>query len=425
MSSNNQNSEDADEPLFRQEVFDAKNKQQIASIVLAPSIPFSVIALVAILSGLTILAFLYYGSYTRRITIQGELLPAAGLIRVVSPQNGLVQKKQVDEGQHVNKGDVLYVLTSDRVGLSSKGLQLEISAQITARKASLQEEVARNNSAKVSELAALSQRIMFLKDAAQTIQSQIDQQRQRVALARTSYDRFRKLADQDFVTSERVMQKEIELTEQNSRLQGMQRDLLNNQTEQSSAQRERNEIKTRYANLNAQLQRSISSTQQESKEVEARREAVITAPQSGTATLVKAEVGQTVDAATHLVSLVPDNAVFEARLYAPSNAIGFIKKGSQVLLRYQAYPYQKFGLYDGEVMSVSSATSTNAEFATNSNEPVYTVTVSPKYQYVNVYDEQRPLHAGLKVEADVLQEKRKLYEWMLEPLFSISGKLAN
>ena len=39
------------------------------------------------------------------------------------------------------------------------------------------------------------------------------------------------------------------------------------------------------------------------------------------------------------------------------------------------------------------------------------------------YGNAQPLQAGMVVEADVLQEKRKLYEWVLEPLYSLTGKL--
>ena len=30
---------------------------------------------------------------------------------------------------------------------------------------------------------------------------------------------------------------------------------------------------------------------------------------------------------------------------------------------------------------------------------------------------------GMQLEADIMQERRKLYEWVLEPLISITGKL--
>jgi membrane fusion protein len=57
-------------------------------------------------------------------------------------------------------------------------------------------------------------------------------------------------------------------------------------------------------------------------------------------------------------------------------------------------------------------------------EPVYAITVvTLKQQTVTAYGEQRPLSAGMRLDGDILQETRKLYEWMLEPLYSITGKM--
>jgi membrane fusion protein len=57
-----------------------------------------------------------------------------------------------------------------------------------------------------------------------------------------------------------------------------------------------------------------------------------------------------------------------------------------------------------------------------SNEPVYRVTVTLAKQNVIAYGEEMPLQPGMQLEADVLLESRRLVEWMLEPLYSISGK---
>jgi membrane fusion protein len=103
----------------------------------------------------------------------------------------------------------------------------------------------------------------------------------------------------------------------------------------------------------AQIEREIVNTKQELTESEAKRRLVIVAPETGIATAISAEVGQAVDTSKPLVSVVPDGAILQAHLYAPSNTVGFVKTGDTVLLRYQAYPYQKFGHAEGTVLSVS------------------------------------------------------------------------
>ncbi len=415
--------------LFRREALEAQQPKLLGTIVLTPRLSlwwlsFSAAALAALL-----LAFLYFGSYTRRTNVTGQLVPSAGVIRVLTPQNGVVLEKRVSEGQLVNKGDLLFVLTSDRVGLTSRELQADVSQQINERKGSMQGEIARNRMVEQQENAQIARRLASLHAEAETIVRQTEQQRQRVALAEDARKRYQGLADQDYIAREQLVQKELELSEQQSRLQALLRDALSNQREQAAAERELEMTKTRYANLNAQLQRTISSASQELTEVEGRRRVVITAPEGGRATLVTGDVGQAIDATQPLVTLVPAESKIEAKLYAPSRTIGFVRAGDRVLLRYQAYPYQKFGLHEGTVKEVSNVAVSNLQLAgfalpeLTPGEPVYSISVVLKAQTLKVYGEDRQLQVGMRLDADILQENRRLYEWMLEPLYSISGKL--
>ena len=107
-------------------------------------------------------------------------------------------------------------------------------------------------------------------------------------------------------------------------------------------------------------------------------------------------------------------------------------------MRYQAYPYQKFGHAQGKIISIAktalgkqelaslggaSADSENQMVQAQANEPVYLVKVKLEKQTIKVYGKNKPLQIGMVVEADILHERKKLYEWVLDPLYSISGKL--
>ena len=56
------------------------------------------------------------------------------------------------------------------------------------------------------------------------------------------------------------------------------------------------------------------------------------------------------------------------------------------------------------------------------NEPAYLVRVKPDKASINVYGKEKPLHIGMVVEADILHERKRLYEWILEPLYGIADK---
>ena len=62
--------------------------------------------------------------------------------------------------------------------------------------------------------------------------------------------------------------------------------------------------------------------------------------------------------------------------------------------------------------------------AGGSGEPVYRVRVELEAQSIMAYGKPEPLRPGMLVEADILGENRELYEWVLEPLYSVYGSVS-
>ncbi len=407
----------------------ARSARSLGQIILTPHPRTTWLVVIAAVLGLLVVLFLTFGTYTRRATVTGQLVPSTGVIRVHTPQAGVVLERKVNEGQVVQKGDVLFVLNSDRLGPGARELQADIGQQVDERRRSLEAELARNKGVEAAEIGHLERRAGTLRAEQQSIERQMEQQRIRLKLAEDARKRYQGLADQDYIAREQLFQKEAELSEQQSRLQALERDALVAQRELATTLREIENTRVRYANQNGLLERGVSSAQQELTEVEARRRVVITAPESGRATLVSGEAGQSVDTTRPLLNLVPSDAKLEVRLYAPSRTMGFVRPGDAVLLRYQSFPYQKFGQHEGVVASVSNNAVTSTELAgfqipdVPPGEPVYAIVVTLKAQNVTAYGKQWPLSAGMRLDADILQETRRLWEWMLEPLYSITGSM--
>jgi membrane fusion protein len=417
--------------LFRPESIEALQPRLQGEVFLVPSMSLWWWCALALVVVAACAWFVTQGSYTRRSTVAGHLVPAAGMMRVQTPQAGVIVERRVAEGQAVKKGDILYMLSSDRVGTASRELQVDISREIETRRRSMESEIARNQKGQSDELTQLNRRIITLKNEAQNIERQLDQQRRRVAVAEDLKKRYQGLADQDYIAREQLIQKEVELSDQQSRLQALERDVIVVQRELASTAREIDNTTSRYASQNASLQRSMSSAQQELTEVEARRRVVVTAPEDGRATLVTGEIGQVADVSRALLNIVPAQSQLQVKLFAPSGTTGFVRPGDKVLVRYQAFPYQKFGLHAGTVSAISSAAVPSSDLAgftlpdVPAGEPVFAITVKLESQFVMAYGQPQPLQAGQRLEADILQETRKLYEWMLEPLYSITGKMAH
>ena len=417
-------------PLFRQSALNAQHPKWLGEIILIRPLTFTFFTLFAATVALALIAFAYFGTYTKRSTVIGQLIPDTGLLKIYPTQTSVVVQKMIVDGQQVKQGDTLFVLSAERHSNTQADVQAAISGQVLQRQQSYQLERRQTQQIQAEEKVALQQKIAAMQSELTQLNSSISLQQSRVNLAVETAARYKGLAQQDYVSREQAQQKQEELIDQQARLQTLQRDQISTARELHVQQAELANLTLKQQTQLAQIERNIASTKQELTESDAKRQVVITAPQSGTVAAINAELGQNVDVSHALASIVPRNATLQAQLYAPSKAIGFIKLGDSVLVRYQAYPYQKFGHAHGVVSQLSRAAllgnELNGYLAGNSslaNEPFYKITVVLDKQAVTAYGAQQALQAGMLLEADVLQDKRRLIEWVLEPLTSLTGKL--
>lgn len=296
------------------------------------------------------------------------------------------------------------------------------------RNLSLKNELAQVKISQNNEKLEIKNKINTYKVDLVNINNLIESQKNRVDIAENLLSRYKTLLQTDSITFEQYQQKKDILLEQDSMLQ----ELVRNKNSILSDLKQQ-EIIINGLNANQdqhleQLNRDIALTNQELTEAQSKGNLIIKASSSGIATAINIQEGQFVNNSTVLLSIIPKNSDLVAEFYVPSNMIGFIKIGDKVLLRYEAYPYQKFGHANGEISTISKVSLLSSDLPNVSaifpqQKSVYIVKAKLENQSIMTYGNQQKLQVGMTFEADVLQEKRSVFEWVFEPLISISGKL--
>jgi membrane fusion protein len=410
-------------PLFRSAAVAANRKDALGPIVLAQPVGLGALTGAALLIVTLVGGFFVFGEYTAHSTLRGRLVPDGGVIDVRSPQLGTILEKRVGEGQRIERGDVLFVVSSERHTALLGPAQTVVAERLEGRRQSLAAQIENTRILERLERQSLQESAAALSSEAATLGRTVDGQRDRVALAEQTAERYERIRARGYVSDEQWLAKRADLLEQRGRLQSFERERSGIERQLADVVSRAGSLELRYQNQIADLERSVTAADLDIAENEARREIVVTAPAGGIATGIAAVVGQVVESSTPLAFIVPSDARLRAELYAPSRAVGFVAVGEDVLLRYESYPYQKFGHHRGTVEAVSRAAvppSGRAEAAL-AGEPMYEVVVALQSQSVTAYGQPRELRAGMAVEADVLLETRRLYEWMLEPLYSLRG----
>lgn len=417
--------------MFRDEAIANVSVRRYGQVLLARPISYSVLTGIFVLIALSIILFLLFFNYSRKIQVVGVLLPESGLIRVSASQVGTIVQRLVSEGQRVKVGEPLFVLTSERTSAAKGETEKMISSLIRDRRESLLADRGQMRLQADQRIESLARRGADLTREIDRISSQIALQQRRVAIAEESLQRFSDLERQNFVSSAQSQDKQAELIDQRLRLAELEGNKSTTVRDLSATQSDLQNLRIQANRDQEGASRSIATLDQDITESEARRQILIRATQDGAISGVVAEPGQSVLANQFLASLVPKDASLIAELYAPSKAAGFIKSGMEVLVRYQAYPYQKFGQHRGRVMDVSAVPIRAEEIGLSgafsshggSAEPFYRVRVSLDKQTVTTYGHQQALKPGMALDASILLERRRLYEWVLEPVYTITGRM--
>lgn len=410
-------------PLFRTEAIEAQRQQWLGGVQLIRPLALGWVTAGVIAVLVAVVLFLGLAHYTRKTTVAGVLSPDLGLIRLVPTAAGTVVERRVVEGQAVRAGDILFVLALERATLAVDA-ERAVRRSLDDRRRSLVDAARAQQVLARTRVATLDSRLRALDGELAQLDAQAALQKQRLALAENALTRLRALENDRFISQAQTQTKDEEVLGLRAAAQGLARQRAALLRDKAEMEGERRTVPLLADSAVGGLERDLAQAERDAAEQDADQRLVVRAPQAGTVSNLLAEPGQSVTPASALAVLVPEGAALQAQLYAPSSAVGFVQPGQTVRLRFEAFPYQKFGQEAGRVTAVSRTPLAPSELAALAlpaegagTEPLFRITVALEGRPTV------PLAAGMRLQADVLLERRRLVEWLFEPLLGLGRRL--
>ncbi|NVJ62396.1 MAG: HlyD family efflux transporter periplasmic adaptor subunit [Gammaproteobacteria bacterium] len=409
--------------LFRKEAIEHNQEKSFGEVILSQPLSFYVLTFSIFLITLIAIILLIYGSYARRVSVNGYIVPDKGLVKLYAPTQGELYEDYVAEGKLVKKDDVLFsvkTLKSNKDGNDSDALLID---ELKQQKESLTLKL--NNEEQLTQLkeSHLNNQIIRLNTEIKQLAKGIELQQSQLKLANDELKNLQTLRKKGYISDVKLTEgKRAKLALQVTLESTLQREIqLRNQLAELSEQIKK--IPHEWLNRKLDLSRTISEIDQRLVEVSGRREYTIKAPLDGQLTALQAFRGQTLDTRTPLAAILPEDSVLRADLFLPTRAIGFVAKGQKVLLRYDAFPYQHYGVHEGRIADITQVILSPTELPVPIplDEPVYRVTVDLKSQFINALGKEFSLQAGMLLKADIVLEERSLSQWLFEPLYRLKG----
>ncbi|WP_454442978.1 HlyD family secretion protein [Vibrio bathopelagicus] len=415
--------------LYRPEFFEAQKQTNEGEILLNNSFNQDIYLLLSMLIFIAVVAFITMGEYTRRETLVGLVSPLGGMVKVQANDSGYVEKLFVKEGDRVESLTPLYEIKTERFDESGIGVKKRILASLESQYQLIIERRQQEEERVDFERQALVEDIVRLDVETNILRNVLNLSKNELTLTKELVNKQKVLLKNNFISELDYQKQQLDLISKQSQVETHNLNLQRLQREKQSLVTNLNNLDINLSISLKDLDRQLEAMTQSKVEFLYQSDSQVRSPIKGIVASILAEEGHSVVNDQPLLILVPESEKAFVELYAPSRSIGFMKVGQKVRLRFDAFPYEKFGVQTGMITSVSKSSVAPEMIANrrliknNEVEGLYEIKVELSKPTITVYGREESLVSGMTVVGDIELDTRKIYEWILEPLYTIKGKI--
>lgn len=386
---------------------------------------------------------------------EGKLVPITYLKIVQPADSGIVREIAVREGQQVQAGQVLVRMDANISQADSQTILSELQHKQLELKR-IESELAgtpfRKDKQDSTELFAHVEAEYYanrkaLNDALEQEQAALEKARQELAASleiqhkleqtlpnyKAQEEAFAQLGQKGFAGNLMVLDKQRERIEKEQDLRSEEYTAQSlkatiTQTEKRLAQIQ-SDYRQKLQSEKAQLYADVQKLKQDwARQSHKNSLLELKAPQAGVIKdLATHTPGTVVSPGTVLMTLVPVHEALQAEVWVKNEDAGFVREQQPVKIKLTAYPFQKYGMIDGEVTHISAdADDAKAngngrlqggeESTPPSGQSNYRALVKLKTQKLNTEDASHLLSPGMQVAAEIKLSDQTVLEYLLSPV---------
>lgn len=414
--------------LFRKEVIERQTNRLHGDVLVLPRLSHLLLISLLLTWVALVLVWLVSSKYARKETALGWLEPSEGVTRIYAEDSGLIQQVLVQEGEKVEAGQPLIIVNNDRHLAGGDALESRLLSEYATQQRLLTQQLENSTRIYQQRWQELNRNLSTEEQHLALLDAQLATLDEHHRLVREQVKRNQSLRERQFISQsdlDTVRTQELSLRNERQTLLREQAQLVSNL---DSLRLELNILPEEKANEHLQLRARLSDLVQQVAQLQAQHTYVIKAPRPGLVNNLQADVGARVYANHNnpLLTLLPEDDHLQAELLVSVRSAGFLEKGQALNIRYDAFPYQKFGLYPGEIKNMTGSVLMPSELSgkpISTEEPVFHVTASLQQPSVHAYGRDFDLKPGMTLSADIRLGERNLLQWLLEPIYSLRGRL--
>jgi membrane fusion protein len=409
--------------LFRDEAINFQRSKLLGDVVLHTPIKYSVIIMMLILLSLT-MVFLFTQEYRHKERVVGFLMPKGGLITIVAEQSSFIQDFTIGVGEHVTRDQKLVLLSTGKSLSSGKAASEELTISLDRELEQIDQRI--TNIKMMHELQNKVATVAIKKldaDLGLLLESKgILLKAKNIKVGQLSA--LSEIEKKGFATKKDTNEEELKYLDFEQRRNAIEMNIVSKKQELIDTKNKTALDALNISTTLGELQQQREQIFQQKINLSIQQAYAIRSPVDGVVTSIFETVGANLAPGKSILTIQPKDSELIARLAVPSRSIGLIGLSQEVLLYYEAFPYQQFGVFKGTISNISLNVVNPRQF-TGPIEVVdsfYFVDVKLNKNTVLAYGKEIPLLAGMKLDAEVILERLSLFDCLMSPIRAITKK---
>lgn len=386
---------------------------------------------------LFLVAAMWFGTFAKQETMRGIVLGTKGGQRMSAPVDGTVSHIWVAQGEAVKAGDKILTIVPQQTAAGSKPLsESELQSLVAQR---------RNTKAQIDGLDALMAQhaddLGAFDDNMVKIEANLRKQEQELQGALAAQDeivqKLRANLKSGYVTRENVTGQERVKQDYVRQLLEVRLQMTQLTTTQLERRRTLQQSRSANAAEHGQLTRQLAELDARIERAKSAIATDVIAGGEGRIAAINVREGAEVKYGDTLAAIGNPDEPITIGLQAPSKTMGLLTLQQRVVLKYDAFPYKTFGVKYGRIIAIGKqplslpkedeAGGLDAVLAAKAGprpppQSKFLVEVEPEEKTIVAYGSERPILIGSTLSADVVVERRRLIDWVLDPILAMRGR---
>lgn len=334
--------------LFREEALRSFETPPWQPPLLSKPISGLLLLAFVVLAASAIFGFAVSFEFVRKEQAHGHLTPALGWTRVAATSFGVVQRRLVEAGDHVEAGDVLFDLAPAEGLQRGLTVHAKLLQEVKEQRAVLESQDRLLQAQHENDLARLEREHELGKQELASLEQEIGLHRDRLRIAERRLADGRRLAQGGALSAADVLGLIDDIRALAVPIAEKERACAVIRSSLAGKEERRNRLVLVLQADRAAIRDRLHDLAMQEHRIRGEGTARILAPRDGVVGSVRARAGDRVTPGGALLDILPQEAALQARVFAPSAAMGHVDVGQSARIYLDAFPYERYGAQNGQ-----------------------------------------------------------------------------